>query len=137
MRNGIPVNLTQFLNSKENLKQRFESLKDAVDIAFGYIEPAHGLKGRQQWINSDDEIDDMYKLHTKKKELIIWCYPLQMTVLQKRSKEESHSGSSKRTKCVEKNEQALENVKEIVSKLQLKHGNNYTPEQFQCLGSDD
>ena len=74
----------------------------------------------------------MYKLHTKKKELIIWCYPLQVTVLQNCSKEESHSGSSKRTKCVEKNEQALENVKEIVSKLQLKHGNNYTPEQFNA-----
>lgn len=32
---------------------------------FGYIEPWHGLKGRQRWLFGDDDLQEMYRLKWK------------------------------------------------------------------------
>ncbi len=30
---------------------------DFTEVDIGYIEPGHGLKGRKEWINIDDDVD--------------------------------------------------------------------------------
>jgi hypothetical protein len=34
-----------------------------ADTELGYIEPGHGLKGKKQWLNNDDDLKDMYQKH--------------------------------------------------------------------------
>ena len=46
--------------------QRVDELRDRLldtlpcgVTQLGYIEPGHGLKGKQQWINGDDDLAEM------------------------------------------------------------------------------
>ena len=53
-----------------------ESLTSALKFSFdnfGYIEPGHGLKGRQQWIVQDEDVQEMYKSYCKRREILLWC----------------------------------------------------------------
>ena len=47
-------------------------LEDVVDI--GYIEPGHGMKGRQVWLLESNDLISMYTLFMNKKEIILWCH---------------------------------------------------------------
>ena len=115
---------------KESLKQKFEELSTCNDIVFGYIEPGHGLKGRQHWITTTDDLKDMYKAYEGRKEVIIWCHP---SISDKhKQKIDDESIPSKRAKCAEKNEEAMDEVKDIVLQLQQKHGSHYTAEQYNA-----
>jgi len=54
---------------KCRLKQNFSDILGDVEedeIETGFIEPGHGVKGKQHWIVEDDDLQDMYK-HTKGK----------------------------------------------------------------------
>ena len=47
----------------------------------GYIEPGHGIKGKQQWLTSDTDLKEMYDCFKRgKKEIILWCYTGESTV---------------------------------------------------------
>lgn len=41
---------------------------------FGFIEPGHGTKGKQRWLTSQEDLNDMYATHEGKKEILLWCY---------------------------------------------------------------
>ena len=92
------LSVTDFENE---LKAKF-TIKGKV--TFGYIEPGHGLKGRQHWINDDHDIVDMYRLYKGNKEVIIWCHLSVEPALAKtkRKNVEPTSPQPKRTKCSEK-----------------------------------
>lgn len=118
---------------ESELKSKFTMLKGK--LTFGYIEPGHGLKGRQHWIVNDSDIIDMYKMYKGKNEVIIWCHLPASSATEKTAKRKNTEASphtSKRMKCSDKNEKALDEVKAIVSQLQSKHGKNYTPEQYNA-----
>jgi len=40
----------------------------------GYIEPGHGLRGKQQWLTRECDLEDMYRSLKNKKEVTIWCF---------------------------------------------------------------
>ena len=33
--------------------------------SFGYIEPGHGIRGKQQWLSSNEDLKDMYTVHQR------------------------------------------------------------------------
>ena len=39
---------------------------------FGYIEPGRGAKGKQRWLASAENLEDMYRVHHGK-EILLWC----------------------------------------------------------------
>ena len=39
----------------------------------GYIEPGHGLRGNQRWLNSDEDLREMYVKFCGK-EITLWCF---------------------------------------------------------------
>ncbi len=41
--------------------------------SFGYIEPGHGNRGKQQWLSSNDDLKDMYTVHQGKPEILLWA----------------------------------------------------------------
>ena len=59
---------------KKQLKHDFDDiLHDVAEdaIQMGYIEPGHGIKGRQHWIADDEDLRDMYQAHRKNK-IMFW-----------------------------------------------------------------
>ena len=99
------------------MKQKFEELCTCIDIIFGYIEPGHGLKSRQHWITTTDDLKDMYKAYEGRKKITIWCHP---SISDKRKQKiDDESIPSKRAKCAEKNEEEMDEVKDIVLQLQV------------------
>ena len=70
----------------ETLKSgRFTSTKDVRDqlsdllkcqvTDIGYIEPGHGLKGKQQTLIGDGDIDEMDDVYKRKRcGITLWCY---------------------------------------------------------------
>ena len=46
------------------------------ELEFGFIEPGHGLKGKKQWIKSDEDIImiETVEKYEHKKEIMLWCY---------------------------------------------------------------
>ena len=74
---------------QRELKQTFD--KDLLqtrdeDIEFGYVKPGHGTKGRQEWIFSDKDLEEMYKEHIGKTEIMFWVYGQQEQDAQQISK---------------------------------------------------
>ena len=72
------------LKSLEGTHQ-FESLNDlkeevhkavpsASDDSYGYIEPGHGLRGKQRLLKTEDDVREMYRIYKSKQEILLWCY---------------------------------------------------------------
>jgi hypothetical protein len=67
---------TEYLSIADLKHQVLFELKGKVGNpiqTIGYIEPGHGLRGKQRWLYTDDDLSTMYQLH-KKKEIILWCF---------------------------------------------------------------
>ena len=65
---------------QRELKQTFD--KDLLQtrdehIEFGYVKPSHGTKWRQEWIFSEKDLEEMYKEHIGKTEIMFWVYEKQ------------------------------------------------------------
>ena len=57
------------MEQKEKISNPIEHL--------GYIEPGHGLNGKQRWLSSDDDLEQMYSvLKQKPYEVTLLCYTL-------------------------------------------------------------
>ena len=66
---------TSVVNIKRQLKRAFESkLPDHENIQFGYLKPGHGAWGKQEWIVSLDDLEDMYSSYGERKEVLLWAY---------------------------------------------------------------
>ena len=104
---------------------------DEQCLSLGYIEPGHGCKGKQRWLYSDEDLQEMYSIYSGKDEILLWCF-----LPRKQSKRPASSGqdntTSKRSKIVESNSNKIMEVQEIVTKLQSKHGIYFTPERYHA-----
>ena len=72
----------------ENIKEVIESYTSNGE--FGYIEPGHGLKGKWEWIFTEEDVKGMMEKHRKAREMRLWCY------------DDSEMGQSTRSKTVTK-----------------------------------
>ena len=96
------------------------------DTDMGYIEPGHGLKGKKQWLSTDDDLTAMYEKHVGKRNILLWTY----------SNIPGRENSKKATKGTnfEQHKKTLDEVDEKYDELRKKHGTNYTLEQFRMWG---
>ena len=59
----------------EDVKDQLSDLLKCKVTDIGYIEPGHGLKGKQQTLVDDDDIDEMYDVYKMKRcGITLWCY---------------------------------------------------------------
>ena len=67
--------VTKPFHSIEELKQAIdEAYQEKVSLEnFGYIEPGRGAKGKQRWLASTEDLEDMYRVHRGKVEILLWC----------------------------------------------------------------
>ncbi len=136
---------------KLSLKKQFttisdvkQCLSDALKFQVencGYLEPGHGLKGRQQWLVQDEDLQEMYAMYQKRREIMLWCIrPFggsgtrrSGSDSKKRSNSEgpgeaSQPPKTKRTTCSQK----TKDVEDIIGQLREKHGQAYSTEQLSC-----
>ena len=82
----VPKKKAEYVIQKlHSVTKRFHSIKElkqAIDEAcqekvslenFGYIEPGRGAKGKQRWLASTEDLEDMYRVHRGKVEILLWC----------------------------------------------------------------
>ena len=118
---------------KRCVQQEIERAKDDL---IGYIEPGHGQKGKMRELKTEEDISEMYILHKRKRDILLWCYSdvgeqsgACSTNLQcKRSVSDIPPPSSKR-QAIAKN---ISEVEEIIKKLREKHSDAYSVEKLNC-----
>ena len=124
--------------SVHELKDKLqETLSDSAsgDVV-GYIEPGHGAKGKQRWVEHSDDPTHKYSSYGKKLDILLWCYDKaephkDRAASRKRPLSPANSGSSrasKRESCSRK----IEEVEKVLKKLQDKHGSDYTIEKLNA-----
>ena len=116
------------------LKEKYVELVPCKELRVGYMDPGHGWKEKQRWIVCDDNLKYMYKAYSSKTEILIWCFlPGKLECNAKKCKNPSdHNSNEKRTKCVAEIEDKMNEVKEILAKLQSKHGKKFSVEQYHA-----
>ena len=125
----------------DELQSQLQSLDVSTDDV-GYIEPGHGLKGRQRWLSGDDDLQEMYRLHPNRNEILLWCYTCeqpgsktQPTRKRSASKDQHREGEDGPAKAKAKCQSCANKISEveaIVKQLQEKHDSQYTVEQFNA-----
>jgi len=130
--------------SVDDLKSRvLEAFKDKLPTkleTLGYIEPGHGLRGKQRWLIKDDDLEEMYKLCTGKSEIILWTLCRRTTDSGASSGQvpENHaqsfgnktSGGHKKTTKYETHVEQMSETNLKAQELEEKHGKQYTKEQY-------
>jgi hypothetical protein len=117
-------------------KQIEEDCKEQVECPIkqiGYIEPGHGLRGKQRWLSSDDDLAEMYGLFQGKKELTLWTFAaVENSPARKRqSTDDDENPKSKKRSRYEDHVDKMAEVDEIHDKLREKHKEKYTDEQLR------
>ena len=129
------IRFKSFEQMKSMLKDRFSELKKCQDCRVGYIEPGHGWKGKQRWITGEEDLKDMYRTYSSRREVLIWCFIQDeaCTVASNKRKQQCASApDSKRTKCSTAIEKKMTEAKDIVRLLREKHGEQFSTEQFHA-----
>lgn len=110
---------------KEQILEEFTE-KVMGPLKLGYIEPGHGLRGKQQWLSLNDDLMRMYELYQSKKEITLWCIGEAVTVGSKRALDEVENQVNKVAKKSSagyvKHVDRVVEVNEIENQLKVKHG---------------
>ena len=59
---------TATFKTRQQLLEEIEVSFNVTPNDIGYIEPGHGLKGKQRWLTSDADLTEMYTIYDKKKD---------------------------------------------------------------------
>ena len=141
-----PKKKSLFVILQLKTKQKFESVDDLKRQMLaeyrekigepieqlGYIEPGHGLRGKQRWLSSNNDLNQMYLVHKKKPyEITLWCLGPSGERGVKRPSTNSESEPSKAPrKSYDKHLDRMARVEEIEDTLREKH-DKYTDEQLR------
>lgn len=102
----------------------------------GYIEPGHGLKGKQQTLIDDDDIDEMYDVYKmKKRGITLWCYTCADRGAAPHSKKRTSLDSEDKAPRSKRKDSIAEKLAEVeltVKELKDKHGSKYSTEQLNA-----
>ena len=118
-------------NEFETLEELVNELKLTLKVnsqEIGYVEPGHGLKGKNRWLNNNEDIAEMYVKYGKRTEITLWC---QCTTVgnKRRCSIESEPKDSSKKSSIMKN---IQEVEGILKELKKRHGPMLTCEQFNA-----
>lgn len=149
---------TKFTNisaMRSRLAVDFHECIGENEFDFGYIQPGHGIKGRQQSLTKNEDLMTMYELHKRRKQIVLWLKLSRIqqvklscteSVEDRQSLSSLHTpkrprvddskmsgGGGKPRSNHEIHVQKMSQVEEIIDKLEGIHGTDlYTPEQLRA-----
>ena len=53
------------------------------------LELGHGEKGKQQWLDTDGDLKQMYETHQRRKEILLWCHSKSLSPTEQKSRKRS------------------------------------------------
>ena len=122
--------------SIEDIKDKLSELLKCKVAEIGYIEPGHGLKGKQQTLIDDDDIDEMYDMYKKKRcGITLWCYTCVDGDTDRSSKKRTSLDSEDKAPRSKRKDTIAEKLSEVelaVKQLKDKHGSKYSIEQLNA-----
>ena len=65
---------TEHFSIVDDLKHELALSLESEVTAVGYISPGHGMKGKQNSIDVDDDLTEMYIEYESKREVLLWCF---------------------------------------------------------------
>ncbi len=95
----------------ETMNELQKCLSDELHVPtdrIGYVEPGHGVKGKQQWLDTDGDLKQMYETHQRRKE-ILGSDPLLSQATEKKCLPGRVKQGVQRPICVQRNCQMLKN----------------------------
>ena len=122
-------------SSVSSLQEHLAKELEEVVLDIGYIEPGHGIKGKQMWLVENADLSEMYTRFKTKHDIMLWCFVQKHDSAnigdgqkgrRKRPSQSDNIPQSKRGTC----EQTLNEVEKIVKKLEEKHGTAYSVEKL-------
>ena len=122
-------------DSLNSMKTALKQVDDHVGDSIGYIEPGHGLKGKQKWLLDDDDVSEMYAIHKNKREVMLYAFVDSQVqddsdgTVQSQRPKQSEAASTTRKDVYTK---TITQVETIMSKLKEKHGSQYDAERYAC-----
>ena len=135
-------NLSTVSSLAEMKEQICTALKVPIvnDLVLGYYEPGHGSKGKKRWLMDIEDVQEMLKLYTKKKEILLWCHDPKIedttSVKRKRKVTEDDEKQVPKPKSpsrfVNAYEKKMAEVEVAYQTLEKKHGNSWKPEQLRA-----
>ncbi len=126
---------TKRFDSLSEVRNEIASVLKCSQVSrVGFVEPGHGLKGKQWWLLDDGDLQDMYE-NFKSRTVLFWCIDPQSVVTNhpqgtKRPLVEPGDKPPKSKRDV--SSQKISDVEAIVKQLEDKHGSKYTIEQMNA-----
>ena len=122
--------------SIEDVKDRLSELLKYQVTDIGYIEPGHGLKGKQRTLIDNDDIDEMYDMYKRKRCYItLWCCTCVNGGTERPSKKRRSLVSKDKAPPPKRKDGIAEKLSEVeltVKQLKDKHGSKFSIEQFNA-----
>ncbi len=139
-------------HSKQELEEKImytleaENLIKSTDgVQFGYLIPGHGLKGKQQLVDSDADVATMYNSYKKKTPIIVWARvtaharkrlstsDVNAVVPPKKKKPEEDKNKPARHSSYQNHLLKMAEVDSIVDELEIKHtSGKFSPAQLRA-----
>ena len=120
----------------EDIKDKLSELLKFKVAEIGYIEPGHGLKGKQQTLIDDDDIDEMYDMYKNKRcGITLWWYTCVDGDTDRFSKKRTSLDSEDKAPRSKRKDTIAEKLSEVelaVKQLKDKHGSKYSIEQLNA-----
>ena len=127
--------VTKKFDSIDELKEAVgEACQQKVSLeSFGYIEPGHGARGKQRWLTSADDLEDMYSTHKGKKEILLWCYTSDQNPKKRARSPDEDEDEAKRHSKSSRYDRFMDKMTEVeaIEELREKHIDGpYTEQQL-------
>ena len=68
----VPGQPTSVDELKNEVCKQVSKYIEGYDTQFGYITPGHGMKGKQEKLDTDAELAALYSKHQKRKRILLW-----------------------------------------------------------------
>ena len=124
------LNFMSKFSSVEELRDELKSTLQFLPSEFGFVEPGHGLRGKQRWIHDDADIEEMYNGFPRRRDFLFWCYTVAVAKDAGRKRpapvETGLLAPKPKSSCQKK----IVEVEEIIADLKDRHGGKFSTEQF-------
>ena len=111
-----------------------EELRDKVSepLKVWYIEPGHGLHGKQRWLCSDDDVEKMYDMY-KRGGKTLWCFagPAVEDARKRSMSEGGDPKANKRSRYEGHIVDKMAEVDRLQDELREKHAGKFSEEQLR------
>ncbi len=129
---GQLAKLTTVEQVQSLLGDKLQQFIDDNGIQCGYVLPGHGFRGKHRSLENEDDLVTMYSEYKNRKTITLWMKIITRTKRKRDSSNNRESSPKPKRSSYDSHLNKVSEVEEIVEKLQKKHENKHTSEQYRA-----